>query len=336
MFRKTAFTLLLLSAVPAVALAHPEFEKAAAPVDGAYTAELQLPHGCSGEPTTEVDIKLPEGFLAAKAVPRTDWQIEVVNGKYQKSYTLNGQTVSEGPTVIRWKNGNLPDEFPDTFVFSGQFSGIPAGTAVPFVLTQFCGKKKVVWDNIPRHGQHAHDLRHPAPIVMLTDASHPAVQEVDDVHDRMDGMLMPAAADDVEFTPVAAGDLEITAAAIKAMTPGQPVGGGYLTIVNKGKADDRLVSVSLDEGAKRVELHEMAMSNDVMTMRQLNDGIVLPAGQTVEMKPGGLHMMIMGVKKPFTAGESVHATLTFEKAGTVELTIPVKDMRPGKKHQMKM
>lgn len=324
MFRKTAFFALLFSAAPVAAFAHPEFEKTDAPVDSAYTANLLMPHGCGGEPTTEIDIKLPEGFVAAKAAPRTDWQVEVVTGKYQKSYTLGGRTVSEGPVEIRWKNGSLPDEYPDTFTFSGQFSGIPAGTAVPFVMTQFCGKKKVVWDDVPKHGQRAHDLRHPVPAVMLTDAGHPAKH--DDDHDHMDGMFMP----------VTAGDLEITAAAVKAMTPGQPVGGGYLTVVNKGKADDRLLSVTLDEGARKVELHDMAMNNDVMTMRKLNDGVPIPAGQTVEMKPAGLHMMIMGVKTPFKAGDTVHATLTFEKAGTVELAIPVKDMRPGMKHNMKM
>jgi copper(I)-binding protein len=137
------------------------------------------------------------------------------------------------------------------------------------------------------------------------------------------------------FKPVTVGGLEITAAAIKAMTPGQPVGGGFVTIVNKGRTDDRLVSVSIAEGVRTVELHEMAMKNDVMTMRKLADGIPVPAGQTVEMKPGGLHMMIMGVSRPFKAGESVRATLVFEKAGKVDLDIPVRDMRPGMKN-MKM
>lgn len=131
------------------------------------------------------------------------------------------------------------------------------------------------------------------------------------------------------FMPVKIGDLEITAAAVKAMTPGQPVGGGFLTIVNHGSQDDRLVSVSLSADVRTVEMHEMAMNNDVMTMRKLTDGLPLPAGQTVEMKPGGLHMMIMGVKAPFKAGDMVHAVLDFEKAGKVEIDIPVKDMRPG-------
>jgi copper(I)-binding protein len=137
------------------------------------------------------------------------------------------------------------------------------------------------------------------------------------------------------FAPVSVGDLTITAAAIKAMTPGQPVGGGFLTIANKGGADDRLVSVSVSTGAKRVELHEMSMDNDIMTMRKLADGLPLPAGQIVEMKPGGLHMMLMGVAAPYKAGDMVRATLTFEKAGTVEIDIPVVDMQPGVK-AMKM
>jgi copper(I)-binding protein len=137
------------------------------------------------------------------------------------------------------------------------------------------------------------------------------------------------------FMPVKAGDLEITAAAIKATTPGQPVGGGFLTIVNHGSQDDRLVSVTVKADVRTVELHEMAMSNDVMTMRKLKDGLPLPAGQTVEMKPGGLHMMIMGVKAPFRPGETVHAVLEFEKAGKVEIDMPVEDMRPGMQN-MKM
>jgi copper(I)-binding protein len=136
------------------------------------------------------------------------------------------------------------------------------------------------------------------------------------------------------FMPVSVGDIEITAAAIKAMTPGQPVAGGFVTLVNKGKADDRLVSVTAAEGVKRVELHEMSMSNDVMTMRKLADGVAVPAGQTVEMKPGALHMMFMGLAKQLKAGDTVRATLVFEKAGKVELNIPVQDMKPGMQHKM--
>ncbi|MCK8778709.1 copper chaperone PCu(A)C [Rhizobium sp. NTR19] len=121
---------------------------------------------------------------------------------------------------------------------------------------------------------------------------------------------------------VRVGDLELSGAFTKAMLPGQPVGGGYLTIHNKGANNDRLVSAS-SPVADMVELHEMAMQGEVMRMRKLNDGIPVAAGATVELKPGGLHLMFMRVKEPFKAGGSVPLTLTFEKAGSVDLVLPV-------------
>jgi uncharacterized protein YcnI len=315
------FASILLSAIPAAAFAHVTLEVGEAPADSYYNAVLQVPHGCDGKATTEIDVKLPEGFIGAKPMPKAGWELEIVKGKYQKSYDLHGQPVSEGALEIRWKNGNLSDDYFDTFTINGKFAGIPAGTAVPFVTTQICGSDgKAVWDQIAKAGENAHHLKNPAPVVTLA-----AADEHGHHHDDMAGMFMG----------VSVGDLDITSAAIKAMTPGQPVGGGFVTIVNKGKTDDRLVSVSIAKGADKVELHEMSMNNDVMTMRKLADGIPVPAGKTVEMKPGGLHMMIMGVKKPFKAGDTVRATLTFEKAGKVDLNIPVQDMKPGMKN-MKM
>jgi len=319
MFKTRLFTSLILSTIPAAAFAHVTLQTAEAPADSYYLAVLQVPHGCDGKATTEVDVKLPEGFIGAKPQPKPGWEIEIVKGKYQKSYDLHGKPVAEGPLEIRWKNGNLPDEYFDTFTISGKFAGIAAGASVPFVTTQICGADgKTSWDKIAKDGQNPHDLKNPAPVVTLTAAAEHGH------HDDMAGMFMP----------VTVGDLEITSAAIKAMTPGQPVGGGFVTIVNKGKADDRLVSVTVAEGASRVDLHEMSMNNDVMTMRKLTDGLPIPAGQTVEMKPGGLHMMIMGVKKPFKTGDTVRVTLEFEKAGKVDLNIPVQDIKPGMQHKM--
>ena len=118
------------------------------------------------------------------------------------------------------------------------------------------------------------------------------------------------------------GDLELTAGFTRAMLPGQPVGGGFVTIKNAGATDDVLIAAE-SPASGRVELHEMAMVNDVMTMRQLKGGIPVPAGTTVELKPGGLHMMFMDVKEPFVEGAQVSVKLTFEKAGTVELVLPV-------------
>ncbi len=110
----------------------------------------------------------------------------------------------------------------------------------------------------------------------------------------------------------------------RATVPGQPAGGGYLKLDNRGAAD-RLLSASAGV-AGSVELHTMSMEGDVMRMRQL-DAIDLPAGKTVELKPGGLHIMFMGLKAPLKAGDSFPMKLKFEKAG--EVTVQVKVEAPG-------
>ena len=132
-----------------------------------------------------------------------------------------------------------------------------------------------------------------------------------------------------------AGDLEVVHPASRAMVPGAQVGGGFMQIVNHGKADDRLVSVT-SPATPNVQLHEMAVTDGVMKMRQLKDGIPVPAGQTVELKKGGLHVMFMDVKTPFKEGDKVPAVLHFEKAGEVKVEFEVGPANGGEmQHDMK-
>jgi len=123
------------------------------------------------------------------------------------------------------------------------------------------------------------------------------------------------------------GPIKIENAYTRATVPGQQVAGGFMKIENKGIAD-QLVSVS-SPAAGEVQLHEMAMEGNVMKMRQVKD-ITVPAGGSVELKPGGLHLMFMNIKAPLTAGESVPVKLKFAKAGEVEVKMPVNAMgQPG-------
>lgn len=125
-----------------------------------------------------------------------------------------------------------------------------------------------------------------------------------------------------ETKPITIGDLELTGPFTRAMLPGAKAGGGFVTITNKGGADDTLISAA-SEAAGMVQLHEMTMDNGVMKMREKDGGIAIPAGQTVTLQPGGLHIMFMQVEKPFEEGQSVRVTLTFEKAGTIDIDLPV-------------
>lgn len=118
------------------------------------------------------------------------------------------------------------------------------------------------------------------------------------------------------------GDLVIDHPWSRATPGGAKVGGGYMTVTNKGSAPDRLIAAATAV-ADHVEIHEMAMGNNVMTMRKLGNGVAVPPGKTVTFAPGGYHLMLMGLKKPLKEGDRVKATLTFEKAGPIEVTINV-------------
>ncbi len=118
------------------------------------------------------------------------------------------------------------------------------------------------------------------------------------------------------------GPLNISAPFTRATLPNAPVGGAYLTIENTGTEDDRLVSATTPV-ADTVQIHDMAMDGDVMKMRHLPDGLAIPAGETVTLAPGGLHIMLMNLRGKLVEGETLTMTLTFEKAGTVDVELPV-------------
>lgn len=118
------------------------------------------------------------------------------------------------------------------------------------------------------------------------------------------------------------GALDISNGFTRAMPPAARTGGGFLSITNSGASDDRLLGVRSPQAGK-MELHDMTMRNDVMVMREIIGGLLLPAGETVHLAPGGKHMMFLQVETPFVKGTEVQITLQFEKAGTVELDLPV-------------
>jgi periplasmic copper chaperone A len=124
---------------------------------------------------------------------------------------------------------------------------------------------------------------------------------------------------------VCLAQVKVEQAWARPTVPGQQGGGGFLSITSS--AGDRLVGGSTPL-AQRFELHTMAMKGDVMEMRQL-DAIELPAGQKVEFKPGGLHVMFIGLKQPLAIGSKLPVTLKFEKAGEVKVEFDVMSRPPA-------
>lgn len=118
----------------------------------------------------------------------------------------------------------------------------------------------------------------------------------------------------------AAAKVQVADALCRPTPVGRQATGCYLTLT--APSDDRLVSVS-SPAAGRVEIHESRMESNMMMMRELKEGMALPAGEVVELKPGGNHIMLLAVSEPLQAGDTVPLTLTFASAPPVEIAATV-------------
>jgi copper(I)-binding protein len=128
-----------------------------------------------------------------------------------------------------------------------------------------------------------------------------------------------------------AGDLEIVHPWARATLKGSNVADGFMKIINHGSTPDRLLSVSI-EFAKTGQIHEMKMEGDVMKMQELTQGLEIPAGATVELKPKSNHIMFIGVHEDLVPDEVVDGELTFEKAGKVKIEFMIEPA--GTAHSM--
>ena len=120
-------------------------------------------------------------------------------------------------------------------------------------------------------------------------------------------------------------NIVVTQAWSRATPGGSKVAGGYLTVENRGTVPDKLLSASTDV-ARKIEIHEMALTDGVMTMRPVEGGLTIEPGHNVKFAPGGLHLMIVGLVAPLKQGDQVSVSLTFEKAGKISVSFEVQGM----------
>jgi hypothetical protein len=121
------------------------------------------------------------------------------------------------------------------------------------------------------------------------------------------------------------GDLTVTSPWTRATPGGAKIAGGYLKVSNNGASADRFVGAR-SEVTDHIEIHEMSMSDGVMKMRPLPNGLEIKPGETVELKSGGYHLMFMDLKQPLKQGNTFKATLQFEKAGSLEVNFSVRGL----------
>ncbi len=306
--RGVAGGLLCLLTACSTASAHVALEAKQAKVGAGYKAVFGVPHGCEGQPTTEVSIDIPEGVIGVKPMPKPGWTLALEKGPYARTYGFHhGETKSEGVKRVTWSGGSLPDEFFDQFVLSTFVAGeLEPGATIYFPVTQKCAAVEQSWSEIPAAGQDAHALAHPAPMLMLVagDEQH--------AHGKAAATV---------------GAIEIDAPWSRPASAGGN-GAGYLKITNNGTDDDVLLGASSDV-AGRVEVHETSIDDKgVASMKKL-DTVELKSGQSVELKPAGMHIMFLGLKEPLKEGGVVKAQLKFQKAGDVAVEFAVNTAAPA-------
>ncbi len=308
-----------LGGFPKGAFAHVTLATSEARSNASYKGVLQIPHGCAGEATQAVSIRIPDGIVDVEPVSKPGWAVKTT----RNDVAMNDQSISrpgKGNVVeIEWSEGSLPSNSYDEFVFTGFVSAdLKSGQTVYFPTVQRCAKGEAKWTDVPGGSQHAHDLKAPAPQLKIVAETAVVAQAKTNRDEDHGAMVMPRSGGDT----YKAGDMLVVSPWTRATPGGAKIGGGYLKITNNGSSADRLVGISA-AFAGHVELHEMSMTDGVMKMRPLANGLEIKPGETIELKPGGFHMMFMDLKQPLKQGDALRATLTFEKAGTLDVNFNV-------------
>jgi uncharacterized protein YcnI len=165
--RRFARLSLMAALFASPASAHVTLEQQEAAIGGAYKAVFRVPHGCGDSPTLKVRVRIPDGVVGVKPMPKPGWQLETVKAKYDKPYAMFHGSVSEGVREVAW-TGRLPDDYYEEFVLSVYLtSDLVPGRMLYFPVVQECEKGVHRWIEIPQEGKSAADTKEPAPGLKL-------------------------------------------------------------------------------------------------------------------------------------------------------------------------
>lgn len=281
----------LATLLSAAASAHIVADPAEAKPGSYFRTALRVGHGCgAGKPTTAIRVSIPEGIANASAQPKPGWEIKVETTRLAQPIDAgHGHKTDTVVSAISWSGGSLPNEQFDEFGLVLKLPDMP-GQQFWLPVMQTCAGGETRWDQIPAAGQRA---ERPAALIRI--------------------------AGDAPQASAKAGDIQVLQPFARA-TPAK-VGGVFLTLKNAGGTADRLLKAA-SPAADNVELHTHIKDGDAMRMRAV-DNIPVPAHGQIALEPGGYHIMLIGLKQALKEGTSFPLTLTFEKAGTVTLSVPV-------------
>jgi len=149
------------------ASSHASLEVTEAAPNSSYKAVIRIGHGCEGAATTTLRVRIPEGAIVAKPMPKPGWELTLTTGPYATTYDYYGTPISEGVTEIAWTGGTLPDAWYDEFVFRVRLTDFAPGSVVYFPVVQECESGVHRWIEIPEAGKTADDYAEPAPGVTI-------------------------------------------------------------------------------------------------------------------------------------------------------------------------
>ena len=166
-----ALTAFAFIALACTAHAHTTLETQQAPIGSTYKAVLRVGHGCEGAPTLKLRVRIPDGVVSVKPMPKPGWELETVKAPYGKTYDYFDTAMSEGVREIVW-TGKLLDEHYDEFVFRAYLTdSLKPDAMLYFPVVQECGGGKADrWIEIPAEGKSADDYQYPAPGLKLLSA----------------------------------------------------------------------------------------------------------------------------------------------------------------------
>jgi periplasmic copper chaperone A len=166
--RSVAFCAAMLFVAPGAALAHVTLEQQEAPAESTYKAVLRVGHGCEGSPTTAIRVRIPDGVIAVKPMPKPGWELETKREPYAEPVAYYDDMLTEGVREIIWSGGTLPDDWYDEFVFRVRLPKGEPGSTLYFPTVQECAEGVHRWIEIPAEGRSADDYEEPAPGLTLT------------------------------------------------------------------------------------------------------------------------------------------------------------------------
>ncbi len=167
-----------LAGLAGPAAAHPSFAVPEAAAGSTYKGVLGVGHGCDGAATTAIRVRIPDGVINAKPMPKPGWTLETVVGPYAEPAepaepaVLHGETVTEGVREIVWSGGALEDGWFDEFTIRATLPQGEPGQVLVFPVVQECGEASIEWVEVAPEGQDPHELESPAPTLTLAAPAH--------------------------------------------------------------------------------------------------------------------------------------------------------------------